>query len=202
MSKRAGPTQVCHLTPLPGTPPSPPRARSGPCRARGAPDRRWMLEGRYGTHPCPRLFFPVASERIPCIILGVSRLPPPRIRTLCPRRPLWKLPNTHVLPLPTAAAALRAPGTASAQPHSPASPVPAPPSLQWRRRLGKVAAAACWPACLQPPPLPLPARGPASTAAAARALSRQSASREPIPAFSSAGGGTFAPPGRLVGSRQ
>lgn len=59
-------------------------------------------------------------------------------------------PSLHRLSYPPG------PGDACAQPHSPASPVPAPPSPQWRRRLDKVAAAARWPARLEPSLLPLP----------------------------------------------
>ena len=90
---------------------------------------------------CLRLFFPVASERIPCIILGVSRFPPPWTLPLRSLRPLWELPHTQALRLFIASGTRRAPETPApirthlrAQSRPLHLPSGGSDSTKWRRR--------------------------------------------------------------------
>lgn len=90
---------------------------------------------------CLRLFFAVASERIPCIILGVSRFPPPWTLPLRSLRPLWELTHTQALRLFLPSATRRAPETLApnrthlrAQSRPLHLPSGGGDSTKWRRR--------------------------------------------------------------------
>ena len=137
---------------------------------------------------CLRLFFPVASERIPCIILGVSRFPPPWILPLRSLRPLWELPHTQTLRLFIASATCRAPE--SLRPSAlTCEPSPGPsisPVAAATRQSGGGGPLASPPRAVS---TPTSSCDSASTASLARALRRQSASKEPIHGLLSAGGG-------------
>lgn len=95
-STRAGPTQVCHLTPPLAGPTVVPAGHRGYWPL-GAPRPARMEAGELAKELPPPLSpgssFPVPSQRLPSFILSVSRFPPPRPRPLGPRRGLCELPR-------------------------------------------------------------------------------------------------------------
>lgn len=146
-SRQAGPTQVCHLTPLPRTATLPSQApqRSLPGPGVPAPGGALGHRGRLrARRALTRTSPPFLSGRLVENCQHHSRSlhassspaqapPPPEAPLVSRLTPTPSLPHDRrCSPRPM---------TASARLHSPASPAPAPPSRHWRPRHSKVAAA-------------------------------------------------------------
>lgn len=176
-------------------PPSPPRPHRGPSPAGGCQPQAALWPAGGGWEPLGHShvsspFYPVASDRTRSIIIAVSRLPLPA-PTSPPVRPCLGAAS-HPHPLSShngCSSPLSGPGDSqrsAALTHLRA--------WSWTLHLpsgcGHSTKNGCRPRpdSLEPPLLPLPARGPASASALSIGL------REPIPALPLAGGRTFSSP--------
>lgn len=192
-SRPTGPTQVCHLTPLPGAATLPAQAPqrslpgAGGCRSPGVrrPSKDWAKAFSPRPRPPPPGLLGETPASLPALPgpSGSSLNPRPRLPAAAAPRPAGRpgQPSPAALTCEPRPGPSIAPGTAGTPRSGGCNPLASAP------RASRI---------------PLPARGPASAAAPAHACTRQSASGKPIPALLSSGGGTFLPPGRRVGNRE